>query len=358
MTVRQLVAGYRIGDAISSEADLIRNLLSAHGIANGIYCPVSNVAPEQRGQVRDIEKLPQDVQADDVALLHLSIGSRANVLFPELPCRRVILYHNVTPAHFLERLNPATAEILAKGRREVARLKDAAHAVYADSAFNASELAELGYRNPRVLPLIIDDTFGSAKPDPAMLAKLTSGNRQNLLFVGRIAPNKRQDQLLSVFAHYRKTINPQARLVMVGGAGSGMETYQIMLMAMAEHLELRRDVFFTGFVTDAELAACYATASAFLCLSDHEGFCAPLLEAMAWHVPVFAKAAGAVPETMDGAGVLLQDADPHVFAETVGRVLNDPALRDAVIAKQNARLARFRARDPWRDLAAALEIPA
>ena len=176
--------------------------------------------------------------------------------------------------------------------------------------------------------------------------------------MGRIAPNKRQDQLLSVFAHYRKTINPQARLVMVGGAGSGMETYQIMLMAMAEHLELRRDVFFTGFVTDAELAACYATASAFLCLSDHEGFCAPLLEAMAWHVPVFAKAAGAVPETMDGAGVLLQDADPHVFAETVGRVLNDPALRDAVIAKQNARLARFRARDPWSDLAAALEIPA
>lgn len=358
MTVHQIVAGFHVGDAISNETLLIAGLLSAHGVANDIYCPRNNIDKMQPTPVKALDGLENAVKPDDIALLHLSIGSAANLLFPKLRCRRIILYHNITPAFFLERLNPSTAQILANGRNEVALLKDAADAVYADSAFNASELAELGYKNPKVLPLVIDDRFGSETPDPGMMEILKNGHPEKILFVGRIAPNKRQDRLVTVFAHYRNTVNPNARLLLIGDVGAGMEAYHMLVLGIAHSLEVRDAIFSPGFVTAAELAACYASADAFVCCSDHEGFCAPLLEAMAWHVPVFAIAAGAVPETLDGAGVLVdRETPPEEFAEIIGKVLHDPALRASVIRHQDERLARFRARNPWHDVATALGLP-
>lgn len=352
--IHQLLAGFRRGDAISNEALLIRDLLSAHGVESDLFCPAANTAAEDRALTRDIESLAAAVHPEDTALLHLSIGSRCNAVFPTLPCRKVILYHNVTPPAFFERLQPATAQVLANGLREVKALAHAADAVWADSAFNAAELRAMGYDDPKVLPLLIDETFGSAAIDETMRYRLTQKSLTNLLFVGRIAPNKRHDVLLRVFHAYQSTVNPDSQLVIVGGS-DGMEAYKSLLLGSASTLMLR-NVLFTKFVTPSELAACYASASAFVCMSDHEGFCAPLLEAMAWHVPVFANAAGAVPETLDGAGVLFDHAKPEQIAETIGRVLSDPALRASVVAKQDERLARFRSRDPWPLLAQALGV--
>ena len=142
----------------------------------------------------------------------------------------------------------------------------------------------------------------------------------------------------------------------IGGAG-GSEAYRALLLGNA-FVYAARNVLFTDFVDDANLRACYASASAFVCMSDHEGFCAPLLEAMAWHVPVFAWDAGAVSETLDGAGVLFARGTPgEVMAETIGRVLGDSALRAAVIRRQDERLARFRARDQWKELRTMLGLP-
>jgi glycosyltransferase involved in cell wall biosynthesis len=347
--LHQLVAGFRRGDAISNEALLIRDLCAAHGLASDIRCPAHATAVSDRGLTRDVESLPAEVRPDDVALLHLSIGSRCNRVFPSLPCRRVILYHNVTPPRFFERLNPATAQVLADGLAQVAELRDAADAVWADSAFNAAELRAMGYRDPRVFPLLLDDTFGKGEVDPGMRERLSDPPLANLLFVGRLAPNKRHDRLLRVFSAFQSAVNPASRLVVAGGEG-GAEAYKALLLGTAYAL-VAKNVLFTDFVPEPQLRACYATASAFVCMSDHEGFCAPLLEAMAWHVPVFAWAAGAVPETLDGAGVLFgPGTPPEAMAETIGRVLGDPALRAAVVAKQDARLARFRSRDAWAEL--------
>ena len=354
-TLHQLVAGFRRGDAISNEAILIRDLCAAHGLASDIRCPVQNAFVDDRSLTRDAEALPAEVRPDDVALLHLSIGSRCNRIFPSLPCRKVILYHNVTPPRFFERLNPATAQVLADGLAQVAQLRDAADDVWADSAFNASELRAMGYRDPKVFPLLVDDSFGTGAIHAGMRRTLADPPLANLLFVGRLAPNKRHDRLLQVFSAFQRYVNPASRLVVAGGSG-GAEAYKALLLGSVYTL-VAKNVLFTDFVDDAKLRACYATASAFVCMSDHEGFCAPLLEAMAWRVPVFAWAAGAVPETLDGAGVLFAPGTaPEAMAETIGRVLGDPALREAVLRRQDERLARFRARDAWAELRAMLGV--
>ena len=354
-TIHQLLAGFRLGDAISDEAERIGALCAEHGVESRLWCPRTAVAPADRRRVRDLEALPAAVRPDDVALLHLSIGSRANELFAGLPCRRVVLYHNVTPPRFYERLDPATAAVLKRGLDAVRALAPCGADAWADSAFNAAELRAMGWRDPKVFPLLVDDRFGETAPDPAMLGRLSDPPRTNLLFVGRLAPNKRHDRLLKVFRAFQRAVEPASRLVVAGGE-DGRALYRTILRGTAETLALR-DAFFAGFVAPAELAACYATASAFVCMSDHEGFCAPLLEAMAWRVPVFAVAAGAVPETLDGAGVLFDPAtDEATIAETIGRVLRDPALKGAVLAKQDGRLARFRARDPWAELRTMLGL--
>lgn len=355
--VHQLVAGFRLGDAISDEAVLIRDVCARHGLACDIRCPRQFVDPNDRREVADVETLAGETSADDVALLHLSIGSRSNEIFTRLPCRRVILYHNVTPAHFYERVNPSVAQILASGRAQVAALKDAADSVWAVSRFNAGELEEMGYRDVGVLPLVLPDNLGKTRPGRVLRPAPPRDASANFLFVGRLAPNKRHDKLLSVFSAYQKYVDPKCRLSVLGGSG-GAEAYKTMLLGYVHAFELR-NVLFTDFIDNRSLDDFYSTASAFVCMSQHEGFCAPLLEAMAWRVPVFALKAGAVPETLDGAGVLFgQDVSHEEMAETIGAVLKDPALREAVLAKQDERLARFRARDVWAEVSAMLGVGA
>lgn len=357
--LHQLVAGFRQGDAISDEACLIRDLCSAHGLASDIRCPRGFVNKGDLPLVRDAETLPDEVRADDVALLHLSSGSLCNRIFANLPCRRILLYHNITPPRYFERLAPATARILEEGLRQAAELRDATDEAWADSSFNASELRDMGYRDPKILPLLLKDTFGRGEIAEWRRDMLSDPPLTNLLFVGRLVPNKRLDRLIAVFGNYQRYVNPMSRLVIVGaiGGAGGSEAYRALLLGNA-FVYAARNVLFTDFVDDANLRACYASASAFVCMSDHEGFCAPLLEAMAWHVPVFAWDAGAVSETLDGAGVLFARGTPgEVMAETIGRVLGDSALRAAVIRRQDERLARFRARDQWKELRTMLGLP-
>ena len=345
MVIHQIVAGFRKGDAISDEALLLQALCAAHGTVSPIYCARATTAAQQRAQVCDLDTLADAVKPEDFVLLHLSIGSRGNAIFPNLKCKKVILYHNVTPAHFFERLNPPMASMLDEGRKQVAALAHVAEINLADSEYNAQELRELGYKNVSVLPLVVDASFGSGALDPAMKAKLTHDGLTNLLFVGRVVPNKRHDHLLQVFHHFQHYVEPKSRLI-IAGSSSGQEAYKSLLLGSVHSLELK-NVLFTEFISAEELNACYASASAFVCLSEHEGFCAPLLEAMAWNVPVFATASAAVPETLAGAGVLFQDFNLAVIAETIGRVIKDPDVKAAVVANQCKRLANYRNRDVW-----------
>ncbi len=349
--IYQLVAGFRYGDAISDEALLLRSAARSHDFCSEIYCDPATIAPDAAGDACDAGLLPGIVRPDDVVLLHLSIGSPVNSLFTQLVCRKVILYHNVTPPAFFARLNPPIAQRLGNGLVQVEALAGSADVYLADSSYNAGELESMGYPpGVKVFPLVVDaKRFGpeNSPVDEGVRRSFRDDGCVNILFVGRVAPNKRHDKLIEVFSFFQHYVEPRSRLI-IAGTTNGLEAYKSLLLGSVHAHELKR-VVFTDFLLTPKLNACYAASDAFLCMSDHEGFCAPLLEAMAWNMPVFANSMAAVPETMDGAGVLFDGASSAEIAETIGRVLSDKSLKEAVLEKQNLRLQKYRNRDVWKE---------
>jgi glycosyltransferase involved in cell wall biosynthesis len=338
----QLVAGFNRGDAISNEALVMRRLFRGWGFDSHIFCERKRILPELRGDARDLDELPAACGAGDAALLHLSIGSCANDVFPSLRAKKAILYHNITPPGYFRLIQPATANALALGREQAARLAGAAEVNLADSSYNADELRQWGYSHPEVLPLMLDFSALGVTPDRGVIRRFSDG-KVNILFVGRCAPNKKIEDVISAFTLFQKTVEPDSRLILAGSY-AGTERYQRLLISMARDLRLQ-EVIFTGAIRQSELNACYRCARVFLCMSEHEGFCIPLIEAMVHRVPVLACAAAAVPETMAGAGVLFSERQFEAVAEMMGRLAGDEALRRSVLARQDERLRAFQGRN-------------
>jgi L-malate glycosyltransferase len=345
--VHQVCAGFSRGDAISHEALALREVFRSWGCGSEIFSEPRWILPALRHEARDAALLPAACRPDDVALLHLSIGSPVNAVFRELSCRKAILYHNVTPPGYFSWVNPGTARQLGLGREQMCALAGAAEVNLADSRFNAREMEAAGYRDVRVFPLLLDAARLTEPADPDMVRTFRDG-KTNVLFVGRCAPNKKYEDVLAAFAHFQRVEEPESRLILVG-SWAGTERYYRLLQPMVRNWGLH-DVVFLGTVPQGTLHAAYAVADLFLCLSDHEGFCIPLLEAMAHDVPVLAYAAAAVPETMDGAGVLVARKAYPEIAAWMGRLCRDRALRGAVLAGQRARVSRYFARDLAGDL--------
>ena len=340
--IHQLLAGFSNGDAISNEARVLRGLFRGWGRASEIFCEHRRVLPELRADCRDLHAISAAVAPEDTVILHLSIGSDANLLFPGLRCRKVILYHNITPPAFFRAVNEATAGHLERGRQQMALLAGTAEINLADSAYNAREIADLGYRDVRLLPITMDFAHLRQPPHRGILSRYQDG-LTNLLFVGRCVPNKRIEDLLHAFHYYQRYVNPESRLIHVGSF-AGTEPYQAMLETLKKDLHLE-NVDFLGSIPDDQLRACYKASHVFLCMSEHEGFCIPVLEAMAAGVPVLAFAEAAVPETMDGAGVLFRRKRFDEVAEMLQRLATPGPLRDAVLAGQQERIRRFESRD-------------
>lgn len=342
-TIHQLVAGFRFGDAISNAAIQMRKVFRGWGCRSDILSRWSSIASELRDDGRDLAEAASELGPDDIAVLHLSIGNPVNLAFRDLRCRKAIVYHNITPSKYFRHLNPATAADLDEGRRQLEMLAGAAELNLADSAYNAAELTAAGYRDAKVLPLPIDvDSFLRGGTDPHT-RRLLGGGVYNVLFVGRWAPNKKIEDLLTVM-YYLTKIEPNVRFVHVG-AEAGAEAYYALVRAHGKALGLTNAMALKGVSQDA-LNTCYASAHAFLCLSEHEGFCAPLVEAMLHQVPVLSLASSAIPETLGGAGVLFEPPpDFPLIAETVAEVLHNDALRTQIIARQNKRIETLRTRD-------------
>jgi glycosyltransferase involved in cell wall biosynthesis len=340
-TIRQILAGYAVGDAISNEAEHFSSIFQSWGHDAPIYCEHRCVAEHKRSHIRDLSQLRADSTPDDLILLHLSMGSPANELFPDLPGRKIILYHNVTPPDFFRGINQQISNVLQRGCDQVAALAGTADLNLADSAYNASELEAHGYGHVGVLPLVLDYT--QYEPAKQKHRKETTTTAPTILFVGRCVPNKRLEEVIDCFAYYRRAYAPDARLIHVG-SHYGTERYHQLLKAQVrdgalEGIELR------GAVSQRNLNAAYRDASLFLCMSEHEGFCIPLIEAMVHDLPVVAHASAAIPETMDGAGVLIHDRSPALVAAALHEVHTNPPLRGAILEGQRERLERFKSRD-------------
>jgi glycosyltransferase involved in cell wall biosynthesis len=279
---------------------------------------------------------------ETVCLFHFSIGSAAGRLIHAAPDRLAVIYHNITPAHFFLGFHPHLAGLCYHGRRELSVFAERAELGLGDSDFNRRELEEAGFRRTGVLPIVLD--FGAYEPAASpVTARLYDDGRTNILFVGRIIPNKRIDDLIRVFAYYQRYLDPRSRLLLVGDY-RGHERYFDRLQEMVRELRLD-EVVFTGHVDDDELRACYRAADLFLCLSEHEGFCVPLQEAMHFGLPVVAYDAGAVRETLHGGGVLLREKRPEVVAELVFSILTDGPLRAEVLSTQARAIRAIRGTD-------------
>jgi L-malate glycosyltransferase len=211
-----------------------------------------------------------------------------------------------------------------------------------DSEYNRRELQDAGFARTAVLPIVLDFEAYRRPPSP-VVRRLYRDGRTNILFVGRIIPNKKIDDLIRVFAYYQRYVDPQSRLLLVGDH-RGHEHYLDRLSEMVRELRLD-EVVFTGHADDDEIVAYYQAADLFLCLSEHEGFCVPLQEAMHFGVPVVAYDAGAVKETLHRGGVLLREKRPEVVAELLRDVLTEPTLRTAVMSTQARAIAEIRATD-------------
>ncbi len=346
--VHQLLPALHAGDAVGNEALLLQAALRRAGLASEIFA--GHVDPALLGRSRALREA--EAAGEATWLFHFGPDSPAGRLFPHLAGTRVLRYHNITPPPLLAEHAPALARLCGAGLAEVRALAASAHLGLGASEFNSRELHAMGYARTAVLPLVADlERVRTASPS-RVLARLLGDGRRNLLVVGRLAPNKRVEDAIAVFAVFQRMFDPRARLLIAGG-WEGFEGYRASLERRANALRAER-VLFLGRVADDELAACYQSAAALVCTSEHEGVGVPLLEGMACGVPVFAYDAGAVRETLDGAGVLLADKRPDEWAGALDRVLADRALRAAVVAGQHAALRRRAAADPVTTLRAAL----
>lgn len=349
--VDQILAGYAEGDAISGEARLFQKCFRACGFASEIFVEDGHISPTVRQECRVLAEY--QAGPEDVAVYHFSIGSMAADVFLRTAAKKIVCYHNITPAEYFRGFDDELAAQLTAGRHLLKRVADAAQAVWADSAFNAAEIRAQSQTPASVVELLFTPETLDTPPHPAIQAKFAVP-MTNFLFVGRVAPNKRIEELIEAFAWYHKAIDPMSRLVIVGSDRS-CPRYFTMLRMYAAELNLP-NVCLETFVAAECLGTYYQLAQVFVTASEHEGYCLPVVEAMARGVPVLAKRTGGVPEAMGGAGVLYEGLSARELAELMHLLATDISMRTEVLASQQKRLARIRQRpiqDEIRNLLAA-----
>lgn len=343
--VLQIVPTFAPRDAIGDHARQVDRLLKDHDVPTAIYAQAS--VPEVAHLARPFADLVAKGDTGAVLLHHHSTGTAVVDRLMERPEPLVVDYHNITPAALFEPWEPVVAAELAWGRRQLGTLGDRAHAALADSAFNALELSELGWTRVAVAPIVRD-----LGPVDTHHRRPRVGPAPELLFVGRLSPNKCQHQLLAALALHRAVHGPGARLRLVGGASS--QGYERALRTLTVDLGLTDVVSFEHGLSDVDLVEAYERASAFVCLSEHEGFSVPVLEAMRHGLPVIALSAAAITETVADGGLLLPRADLDLVVAAIHRVTTDHITWASLSAAGLHRAETFHFEDARRSFWAAL----
>ncbi|GMU01989.1 hypothetical protein KH5H1_61090 [Corallococcus caeni] len=334
MHIHQLVTRLAWGDAIGNQVRYLQSLLRSWGHTSEIYADSWDDAC--RDQVRAARSYPREATRDSVLLVHHSFESRQVPLIARSRGRKLLVYHNITPARLFEGYDRGAVLACDAARLELLALRPHVDGAFAYSRFSAEELVAAGYPRVDVLPFAIDWNAFDTPPDPALMAELDDGC-SNILFVGRAVPSKYVDDVLRVFTAYQRLYQPKSRLLIAGNIHRDAP-YGGFLHGLKDLLGPDR-IQFLGRVNAAQLSACFASATAYLSMSRHEGFGVPLLEAMYRDVPVVAYGAAAVPETMGGAGLTTFSREPMDVAQLLAVLEREPALRQQVLTAQRARVA-------------------
>ncbi len=337
MIVNQWVPAAHKGDAIGDSARRVRDMLRAAGHSSDLYALTMDDA--LRREVRSFDD--PDARRGDITIFHFALPSPMTHAFATLDGARVLQYHNITPAAFFAPYDAGLFRLASIGRQELRSLVGHVDLALGDSEFNRQELEEFGFAPTGVMPIAVNTERITSAPRRPALEKILADGLINILFVGRIVPNKRIEDHIRLAEAYKRYIDSYYRFIFVGRY-DGLPRYYAQVQALISEFKMLPDRFwFTGPVPDEDLAAFYRWADVYVSLSEHEGFCVPLVEAMAADVPVLAYAAGAVPETLGGAGLLFEPKDLELAAEMLGVLVYDRPVRDRVIDGQRRRLADF-----------------
>jgi L-malate glycosyltransferase len=337
LTVNQWVPAAHRGDAIGDSARRVESLLRGMGVASHLYA--MTIDEDLKGVVRPFDH--PEARDGDVTILHFALPSPMTPQFARLPRGRVLQYHNITPPHFFARYDLNLFRLARLGRQDLATLVGQVDLALGDSAYNRAELERMGFGPTGVMPIAIDTARITAAPPRPALEEILDDGLDNFLFVGRIVPNKKIEDYVRLAEHYKRYVNVDYRFVFVGRC-DGVPRYYAAVRALLAEFDIPPDRFlFTGPVPDEDLATYFRMARVYVSLSEHEGFCVPLLEAMAADVPVLAYAAAAIPDTLGGAGVQFSPKDLEHAAELLGTLTFDDEVRRQVIEGQRRRLADF-----------------
>jgi L-malate glycosyltransferase len=337
MRIHQWVPAAHRGDAIGDSARKVRDMLRAMGHDSDLFA--LTIDDDLRGDVRPFSD--PAARRGDVTIFHFALPSPMTARFAALDGVKILQYHNITPAAFFAPYDPQLFRLAALGRRELATLAGHVDLALGDSDFNRRELEALGFTRTGVLPIAVNTGRITAAPPRPALERILRDGLINVLFVGRIVPNKKIEDHIRLAEIYKRYVDSYYRFIFVGRYDGVPRYYDQVRALIAEYDMLPDRFWFTGPVPDEDLAAFYRWADAYVSLSEHEGFCVPLVEAMAADVPVVAYAAGAVPETLGGAGLLFAPKDLELAAELLGSVVYDRGVRARVLDGQRRRLQDF-----------------
>jgi len=337
MIVNQWVPAAHVGDAVGDNARAIRDVIRRAGHTSDIYALTIDDALAD-----DVKPWGHvDSRAGDVTILHFAMPSPMTAAIATLPGTRVLCYHNVTPPSFFAPFDAGLTALTSRGRAELETLVDRVDLALGVSEYNRRELEDLGFDPTGVLPLLVDTARLTDAPPVPALERLLQDGLVNILFVGRIAPNKKIEDHIRLAEQYKRYVDVYYRFIFVGRYDAVPRYYDAVRGLIAEYRMLSDRFWFPGPVTTAELGAYYRNAHAYVSLSEHEGFCVPLVEAMSLDVPVLAYGAAAVPETLGGAGVCFTPKDLEFAAELLGALVYDQPFRQQIIAGQRRRRHAF-----------------
>jgi glycosyltransferase involved in cell wall biosynthesis len=335
--VHQILASVEPGDAISDMAILVQRSLRDLRYESEIFA--QNFHPSLTGAILPLYEHRAVAGRQDGVIFHHSIGSEAADYVARTGGRKLMIYHNITPAEFVADHSPDLAALLTDGRETLRRMSGSFQAVVGVSRFNAKELSSAGFSRVAVLPISIDMSKFNGQADDGELADRLSDGRTTFVFVGRLMPHKRPDALLDVFRYYVERIDPEARLFLIGGFDPRLDRFNRTLVSSARSIP--GEVHITGKESFARLVTVLRRANLFCSMSEHEGFMVPLVEAMHLKIPILANDIPAVRETLGGAGVIFSGASPAEVAEMAYEIVSNERLRTALFQRQNIRASHF-----------------
>jgi len=332
--LHQFLVGAAPGDAITDYALLLRRWLREDGFRSEIFAESidSALVNEVRPYLRYRPSCP-----GEVIVLHHSIGSTVVDYLLSLDVRFLLIYHNVTPPDFFHGVDQALVKQLETGRSQLARLRERTVQGLGVSRYDELELQEAGFSPTGVLPIPLEESHYTMEPNRELVKHYQNGG-PNVLFVGRLVPNKRQEDLIKLLYHYRR-IASSAKLFLVGSPW--VKPYADWLQELADELVMSEAVVFAGHVPQRDLVTYYRLANVYVSMSEHEGLGKPLIESMYFDVPIVAYKAAAVPETLGGTGVLFRYKNYEALAEVVDILVRDADLRQRITARQQERVRIF-----------------